>query len=189
MNQSNFWMFVHFSVISHSRLALLSSLAASDTSFGLQSLKYRPLTFSKSGSRAANKVVCAPLLVVLKSKYFKGTNKMLQRKESFEMQFRRIYGRNSPPEKGVGKLHMSHKLCFNDSGMKGIDGHSSSLQALGQFASKEHVGQFALTVGVTIVVSLFTIQIVEINFAGCMHQAGYINDTTWCSFLRRRNPN
>lgn len=80
MNQSNFWMFVHFSVISHSRLALLSSLAASDTSFGLQSLKYRPLTFSKSGSRAANKVVCAPLLVVLKSKYFKGTNKMLQRK-------------------------------------------------------------------------------------------------------------
>lgn len=84
---------------------------------------------------------------------------------------------------------MSDKLCVNDAGMKGIDCHSSSLQALGQLASEQHVCQFALTVGVTLIVRLLAIQIVEINCAKFMRQAGYINNATRCSFLRSANLN
>lgn len=60
---------VHSSLVFHNHSAISSSFAACDGRASLQSLKYFPVTFSKSGSNAQYKDVCAPDWGVLKVKY------------------------------------------------------------------------------------------------------------------------
>lgn len=89
----------------------------------------------------------------------------------------------------VKKLYITSKLCINNTGMDGIDSHSSALQALCKFASEQYVGQFALIVGLGRAIRLLAVQILEIHFAVCMRQAGDVNDTTRRRFLKNEKKN
>lgn len=97
-----------------------------------------------------------------------------------------ILKQNALSGTGVKKLYVTSKLCVNNTRMQGIDSHSSSLQSLGQLTSKQYVGQFALIVCLDTAIWFLAVQIIKINFAICMRQAGDVNNTTRGRFLRRR---
>lgn len=90
-----------------------------------------------------------------------------------------------PSKEVVKNFHMTTEFCVHNTRMQRIDSHVGSLQAFGQFPSKEYVGQLALTVGVTLVVRLLAVQIIDVDGAASVGQAGNVDNATWCRFLHR----
>jgi len=68
--------------------------------------------------------------------------------------------------------------------MQAISRDASSLQALGQFPGKQNVGQFTLAIGTRSTVRFLTVQVINVDRAVKVRNAGNVYDATGCSFLR-----
>lgn len=80
---------------------------------------------------------------------------------------------------------MASDICVHNTRVQRIDSHVGPLQAFGQFPSEEYVGQLALTVGVTLVVRLLAVQIIDVDGAASVGQAGNVDNATGGRFLHR----